>query len=150
MAKAFEGSVEEARAMDTYVKLLRASQSVKARVDGHDCVPNLSESQFGALEAVYHLGPLPQKSIGEKLLVSKSNVVGIVDALEACDFVQRQRDLEDRRIINVKLLPAGRDYLENTMPVFVDAVVEEMNALTAEEQSELARLLRKLGRKEIG
>lgn len=132
--------------MDTYVKLLRASQSVKARVDGHNCVPDLSESQFGALEAVYHVGPLPQKTIGEKLLISKSNVVGIVDALEACDFVQRQRDADDRRVINVTIQQAGRDYIETTMPIFADAVLEEMKVLSAEEQSELSRLLRKLGR----
>mgnify|MGYP000381933987 CR=1 FL=1 len=43
--------------------------------------PN-SCSTFGILEALFHLGPLSQKSLGQKVLSTKGNITTIVDNLE--------------------------------------------------------------------
>jgi len=141
----YKGSLEEIRALDAYIKLLRSTQSVGDRIARHQAVPDLNDSQFGALEALYHLGPLPQKTIGMKLLISKSNVVAIIDVLEERDLVKRQRDLGDRRVINVSITEKGRKFVDNSFPLHVSAIVEEFSCLTAREQDELARLCRKLG-----
>ena len=87
MGTHYVGSQKEIRALNAYIKLLRSTQSLGDRIARHQAVPDLNGSQFGALEALYHLGPLPQKTIGEKLLISKSNVVAIIDALEERGFV---------------------------------------------------------------
>ena len=139
------GSRKEIRALNAYIKLMRSTQSLGDRIARHQAVPDLNGSQFGALEALYHLGPLPQKTIGEKLLISKSNVVAIIDALEERVFVVRQRDPEDRRVINVSITQEGRKYVERVFPIHVGTIVEELSCLTAREQDELARLCRKLG-----
>ena len=148
MGTHYKGSPREVRALNAYIKLLRSSQSVSARIVGHQAVPDLNDSQFGALEAVYHLGPLPQKVIGEKLLISKSNVVAIVDALEDRGLVKRRQDSKDRRFINVSITEKGIRYVERALPVHVGAIAEEFSCLTAREQDELARLCRKLGLKQ--
>jgi MarR family 2-MHQ and catechol resistance regulon transcriptional repressor len=148
MGTQYKGSSKEIRALNAYIKLLRSSQTVSERVRAHQAVAGLNDSQFGALEALYHLGPLPQKTIGKKLLVSKSNVVAIVDALENSGFVKRQQDPDDRRLVNVSITEEGRLYIERTLPVHVDAIVEEFSCLTDREQDELASLCRKLGLKE--
>lgn len=83
MGTHYDGSPKEIRALNAYIKLLRSSQTVSERVGAHQAVAGLNDSQFGALEALYHLGCLPQKTIGDKLLISKSNVVAIVDSLES-------------------------------------------------------------------
>lgn len=145
MGTHYKGSLEEIRALDAYIKLLRSTQSVGDRIARHQAVPDLNDSQFGALEALYHLGPLPQKTIGMKLLISKSNVVAIIDVLEERDLVKRQRDLGDRRVINVSITEKGRKFVDNSFPLHVSAIVEEFSCLTAREQDELARLCRKLG-----
>ena len=145
MGTHYAGSLEENRALNAYIKLLRSTQSVDDRIARHQTVPDLNGSQFGALEALYHLGPLPQKAIGKKLLLSKSNVVAIIDALENRDLVKRQRDPDDRRVINVSITQNGRKFIEKAFPVHVGAIVEEFSCLTAREQDELARLCRKLG-----
>ncbi len=145
MSTHYAGSAKEIRALDAYIKLLRSSQTVAGRVSAHQAVNGLNDSQFGALEALYHLGPLPQKMIGQKLLISKSNVVAIIDVLEEGGLVKRQRDPDDRRVINVSISQDGRKFVEQVLPVHVDAVVEEFSCLTAREQDELARLCRKLG-----
>ena len=148
MGSHYVGSPKETRALNAYIKLLRSTQSVTRRISAHKAVPDLSSSQFGALEALYHLGPMPQKMIGEKLLVSKSNVVAIVDVLESFVFVRRRQDLNDRRIVNVSITDEGRRYIERTLPLHVSAIAEEFSCLTAVEQDELARLCRKLGLKQ--
>ena len=148
MGTQYKGSPKEIRALNAYIKLLRSTQTVSERVRAHQAVVGLNDSQFGALEALYHLGPLPQKTIGKKLLLSKSNVVAIVDALESNGFVRRQQDSDDRRVVNVSITDEGRRYIERTLPVHVGAIVEEFSCLTAREQDELAHLCRKLGLKE--
>ena len=145
MGSHYAGSPKETRALNAYIKLLRSTQSVTRRISAHRAVTDISSSQFGALEALYHLGPLPQKTIGEKLLVSKSNVVAIVDSLERCAFVKRRQDLDDRRIVNVSITEEGCAYIERTLPLHVHAIAQEFGCLTAPEQDELARLCRKLG-----
>ena len=145
MSNHYQGTVEEILALDTYVKFLRAYDSVKLRLDKQNTTGDLSGSQFGTLEMLYHLGPLNQKDIGQKLLVSKSNVVTIIDKLEQQGFVKRQRSLEDRRCIFVYLTAEGQEQVEQIMPIHVNAIAQEMNRLTVEEQKELGCICRKLG-----
>lgn len=145
MSNYYQGSAEEILALDTYVKFVRAFDSVKSRIHNQDTVGDFSGSQFGTLEMLYHLGPLHQKDIGQKLLISKSNVVTIIDKLEQRGLVKRQRSLEDRRCIFVHLTDEGREQIEQIMPHHVAAITQEMNRITAEEQKELGRVCRKLG-----
>jgi len=145
MGSHYSGSPREMRALNAYIKLLRSARTVSERVRGHQTVTELNDSQFGALEALYHLGSMPQKTIGEKLLMCKSNVVAIVDSLEALEYVNRRQDSNDRRLVNVSITEGGRRYIERTLPAHVDAIAQEFSCLTASEQDELARLCRKLG-----
>jgi MarR family 2-MHQ and catechol resistance regulon transcriptional repressor len=149
MGTHFKGTVEEVRVLDTYTKLLRATGSVKARIDGHHSIGDLSDTQFGVLDMLLHLGPLNQNTIGQKLLISKSNVVAVIDKLEERGLVKRERSQEDRRCIFIHLTENGKALVEAVFPAHVAAIVEEMSYLTATEQAELGRLCRKLGLKEV-
>lgn len=53
----YRGSKDEIRALSLYVKLVRASESVSARIHAHLSEAGLTVSQFGVLEALLHLGP---------------------------------------------------------------------------------------------
>jgi len=145
MNNKYQGTTEETLALDTYVKFVRAFDAMKSRIEAQNTVGDLSGSQFGTLEMLYHQGALTQKDIGQKLLVSKSNMVTVIDKLEAYGFVKRQRSLEDRRCVFVHLTEAGTEVIEQLMPVHFGAITEEMNHLTPDEQKELGRLCRKLG-----
>ena len=145
MSNHYQGTPEEILALDTYVKFVRAFDSVKSRLDKQNTIGDLNSSQFGTLEMLYHLGPLNQKDIGQKLLISKSNVVTIIDKLEELSFVKRQRSLEDRRCIFVHLTEEGQEQVEHILPIHVNAITQEMNCISAEEQKTLGRICRKLG-----
>ncbi|MDX1524321.1 MAG: MarR family transcriptional regulator [Anaerolineae bacterium] len=145
MGTRYAGTAEEILALDTFTKLLRAAGSVQARIRCHDSVDDLSDSQFGTLDMLFHLGPLHQNAIGKRLLVSKSNVVAIVDQLEQRGLVSRERSREDRRRIVVHLTEAGRNLVQRLFPAHAAAITEEFSCLTPAEQQELGRLCRKLG-----
>lgn len=137
----------EARALGTYIKLLRAAESLAGRVHRHLNREHLSVTQFGALEALYHLGPLVQRELATKLLKSARNVTMVVDNLEKRGLVRRERDSADRRYSHVHMTEEGRRLFVKVFPRHVAGILKEMQALSEEELEELGRLCRKLGKK---
>ena len=142
----YTGAPREVLALDTFIKLTRATDSLLSRLARRNTLARLTTSQFGALETLYHLGPMCQSVLGEKLLKSGGNITLVVDNLEKNGLVYRDRNPEDRRFITVSLTEAGRQLIEQVFPGHVNAITQEMNNLTAEEQQELGDLCRKLGK----
>ena len=52
---------------------------------------DLTISQFGVLEALYHKGPLCQRDIAAKILKSTGNITMVIDNLEKRELVRRER-----------------------------------------------------------
>jgi MarR family 2-MHQ and catechol resistance regulon transcriptional repressor len=145
MATKHEGSKREKRALNTFITLRRAADAVSKQCRTFRDA-ELTESQFGALDALYHLGPLHLKEIGEKILKTGANTTTVIDNLEQQGLVRRQQDPDDRRYVRVSLTEEGEELFELTFPEHVDRVVEVLDVLTAEEQKTLARLCKKLGK----
>jgi MarR family 2-MHQ and catechol resistance regulon transcriptional repressor len=133
------------RALDAYIKLQRAADTALARTTRHLARYNLTVSQFGVLEALHHLGTLHQRDLARKLLRSAGNMSIVLRNLEARGLISRRRDPDDARYVRVGITETGRRLLLSFFPRHVQGIVEEMGALTAGEQAELARLCRKLG-----
>jgi len=132
-------------ALDTYVKLLRASRAVLARVEPRLAATGLTVTQFGVLEAILHKGPLGQRELSRKVLTSPGNMTDLVDKLEARGLVHRIRQKADRRAVRVELTEAGRALIK---PLFADHagdIAVAMGGLDENELRQLSALLRKLG-----
>ena len=148
MGTHYKGSKKEVRALDTYIKLMRASESLNARVHHHLAEYGISASQFAVLEALKHLGPQCQKDLSGKLLKTGGNMVMIIDNLEKRDLVKRERKGKDRRYVTIKLTQKGKGLIDRIFPVHVKGIMKEMSILSSKEQEELGKLCRKLGLKE--
>lgn len=146
----YRGTAEEVLALNTFIKLQRATISLEARLAHRRTMTDITATQFGVLEALYHLGPMCQGEISTKLLKSGGNITLVVDNLEKQGLVQREREPHDRRMIVVSLTPAGRELISQLFPKHLAAIVEEMSILTPEEQQLLGDLCRKLGKQERG
>ncbi len=149
MGTHYRGTKEEEGALNAYIKLQRVSNSVTIKVHRHLAAEKLTISQFGALEALYHLGPLCQKDLGQKILKTGGNITVVVDNLEKRGLVQRRRGLKDRRYVKIHLIDEGRELISRIFPRHVAAVLEAMSSLTASEQVEFGNLCRKLGVKMV-
>ncbi len=143
--KTYRQSKDETRALNAYVKLMRASEAVTARLHRHLVDAGLTMTQFRALEALYSLGPLSQREIAVKILRSSGNITLVIDNLEKRGMVKRTRSKEDRRSYAVELTAVGRRAIGDVFPRHAAKVVEELKALTSAEQEELSRLCRKVG-----
>ena len=145
MKSSYRGTKEELVALKTYMKLMRCAESVTARVHRHLGAVNLTVSQFGVIEALYHLGPLPQIELGKKILRTSGNMTMVIDNLEQRGLVLRERYAADRRYFRVHLTEAGRNLISSFFPAHAARITTELSILTSAEQEELARLCKKLG-----
>ena len=136
-----------ARALKTYVKLMRATESMTARAHRKLSTFGLTFSQFGVLEALYHLGPMSQSEIGQKILRSSGNMTMVIDNLEKRKLVRRERNRTDRRCFIVHLTAEGKKLISNIFPSHAAKIVRELDVLTPAEQQTLGRLCKKLGLK---
>ena len=151
MPTRYHGSRVEIRALDTFIKLVRGTNSLFGALR----IPlqrdfGLTDSQLGVLETIHHLGPLPQGQICQKILKSGSNVTTVVDNLERDGLVRRVRYESDRRVQVVHLTAKGRALIEEAFPAHAARIAACMSTLTSAEQDELGRLCRKLGRAMAG
>ena len=139
-------SARERRALNTFVTFMRAYNSLRGRLESHITRHGLTVSQFGALEALLHLGPMNQRTLGEKILSSKANMTTVVDNLEQKGLVRRRAAATDRRQTIVRLTSAGRKLVSAIFPQQARAIVDDLARLTAREQETFARLCKKLGK----
>ena len=145
MPTQYDGSDEEERALNAYIRFTRAFDTVNGRVSAAFQRHDLTSGQFGILEAIFHLGPMYQGQLGEKLLQSKGNISTIVSNLVERGLVQRRRDEEDRRYVKVHLTDAGEALIKEVFPEHLQSIVDTFDALENEELKELGRLCKKLG-----
>jgi MarR family transcriptional regulator, 2-MHQ and catechol-resistance regulon repressor len=142
----FTGSRTERRTLATFIKLTRCTDSLMARIAERNTIGDLTFSQFAVLEALYHLGPMTAGEVSQKILKSGSNLTTVIDNLERDGLVRRERDTNDRRVINVHLTEAGGNKIEAVLPGHVAGLVDEFSVLSAKEQETLGELCKKLGR----
>ena len=137
-------TIEEINALNAFIKLQRAGESVSARV--HAVLPEgLTVTQFGVLEALLHLGPMSQKELAQKMLRSSPNMCAVLENLERDGHVARVRDEADRRVQRVSLTQKGRRTIERVFPGHAARIAKLLSTLSAREQEELSRLCKKLG-----
>ena len=142
----YHGTPAEQRALDAFIKLMRATDSVSSDLSRHVAAEGLTMGQFGILEALLHRGAMCQGELGTKLLRSGSNVTTVVDNLEKRGLVQRTRRADDRRVIDVALTPEGRRLIRRIFPAHARRIVRLFGALSAENQQHLGELCKTLGR----
>lgn len=140
---AYTDSEKHLLALNTFVKLIRCTNSVNRDVHSH-FLGELTISQFGILEALFHLGPMPQKDLASKILKSPGNITTIINNLEKNGLVTRAANEKDRRFCTIELTAAGRAAIERIFPVHADSVLRRMSVLSEEELRYLGKLLFKL------
>lgn len=145
MGSKYNGTKKEIQALNSYIKLVRSADSLNSKINLELSEFGLTESQFGALDALFHLGPLKQKDIGKKILKSGGNITMVIDNLEKQDFVKRKRGEKDRRQFTVHLTNRGKDKITEVLPLVTKLIKKHFEILNPSEQKELERLCKIIG-----
>lgn len=106
----------------------------------------LTPPQFYVLATLGYTGGLPFNEIGAKMMVTVSNLTGIVDRLEEKGLAVRERNSRDRRVVRVILTAEGTRVYEAALPILEESLSRFFSPLDRSEQKTLASLLRKLMR----
>lgn len=96
------------------------------------------------LAVVKKLQPVSQREISERLRLDASDVVGVIDVLEAAKLVERNRDPRDRRKHAVVLTEAGRTAADRVADLRSAATDAVLGRLDPDERSQLVDLLRRV------
>jgi MarR family 2-MHQ and catechol resistance regulon transcriptional repressor len=129
-----------------WVVLTRAQDAVQTHVEADIAQLEITATEFGILEALYHRGPLLLGDVQKKILVSSGGVTYLVDRLVAKGLVERQECPNDRRARYAALTPAGRAFIGRVFPRHAQAIARALSGLSKTEQLAATDLLRRLGR----
>lgn len=133
-------------ALKTWVKLARAFNTFNKLSNEEISTHGLTPSQFGVLEALFHLGPMTIGKLCEKILATGGNMTVILDNLEKQDLVERIRLKTDRRALCIQLSNKGEELIKQIFPQHEMFIEKQMSVLSENEQIELSNLLKKLGK----
>jgi MarR family 2-MHQ and catechol resistance regulon transcriptional repressor len=132
-------------ALKLWVVLARASAAVSEHMEADVTQHDLTGTEFGILEALYHKGPMLLGEIQRKILVTSGGITYLVDRLVEKGLVRREQCEEDRRARYAVLTPAGQSLIKRIFPGHAARIEQAVSGLTATEQREAIQLLRKLG-----
>jgi MarR family 2-MHQ and catechol resistance regulon transcriptional repressor len=110
----------------------------------------ISPAQWGILRCIQRFevdGREPPRvtDLSENLLVKPPSVSAVVDRLERMDLVARGPTSDDQRSRRVRLTENGRRLVEQVLAGHADWIRMLMAGLNGTEQTELLRMLKKLG-----
>ena len=108
-------------------------------------IEGLTQTQFAALAKLFEVGPCSQNYLGRLIYLDAATIKGVVDRLHLRGFVTALNDPKDRRRRAVALTDRGRQVTEAAMLVAAEITAATLAPLTADEQRQIANLLRKLG-----
>ncbi|KXP14015.1 MarR family winged helix-turn-helix transcriptional regulator [Tsukamurella pseudospumae] len=124
----------------SYVRYAASLTDLFAR---HD----INIASFDVLTALRRSGApyrMTSRDLAESSLVSTGGVTLRVDRLEAAGLVTRERDVDDRRVVYVRLTDAGLDKIHTVAREHFANEADMLAGLEADERSELGSLLSRL------
>ena len=102
-------------------------------------------TDFAALEALLHRGPLTISEIQNKVLLASGSMTAAVDRLEKLGLVVRKASPSDRRARVVELTPHGKRLAASSFEQHAKDLETLMSALSENEKEQAYRSLKKLG-----
>ena len=94
-----------------------------------------------ALTMLRHFGGSTQQALATTLAMDGTNVVGLLNELEAKNLIKRRRSPEDRRCHVVELTEAGAEQLKNAECALATVDEEVLGTLDASQRETLYNLL---------
>jgi MarR family 2-MHQ and catechol resistance regulon transcriptional repressor len=128
-----------------WLVLWKASRALYAHADQSIASLEMCQSDFGVLEALLHKGPLPIKTLGQKVLLTSGSITSAIDRLEQRGWVERNMDGNDRRSRIVRLTDAGRKTIREAFAGHKKHMEAVVSSLNERERLVLIDLLRRLG-----
>jgi len=107
-------------------------------------ISGIKAAQYRVLGALMKAGPLSMSEMGRRLYISKPYMTALVDTLIENNWVERQQDPSDRRVIRITITPSGKKHLKESLEVYKNDFKLLLGDLKKEELEQLALSLEHL------
>jgi DNA-binding MarR family transcriptional regulator len=104
----------------------------------------LTLTQFDVLATLGNQPPMSCKQLGEKTLVTKGTLTGVLERLEVKGLIQRQSNAEDARSQLIGLTQDGQALFEKVFPVHLEYLNQAFKKLSPEQLNQLEESLKLL------
>jgi MarR family transcriptional regulator, 2-MHQ and catechol-resistance regulon repressor len=128
-----------------WLVMMRSYRALSLLAEQSIAQAGLGLSDFAALEALLHKGPLRISQIQEKVGLASGSMTAAVDRLERLGLIVRKASSDDRRARVVELTPQGRRLAAACFERHAKDLEALMSALSEKEMLQLYESAKKLG-----
>lgn len=125
-------------------ELVRSYQAFENFSAPHIKSMNLTSPQFDVIATLANQAPMTCKTLGEKTLITKGTLTGILDRLEIKGIVERKANEEDGRSQKIMLTLSGLEIFEHAFPNHMRHLDKAFNQLSPQEMINLTNSLKQL------
>ena len=104
----------------------------------------LTMTQFDVIATLGNQPPMTCKELGEKTLVTKGTLTGVLERLESKGILERKLNPEDARSQMIGLTSEGQKLFEKVFPAHLQHLDKAFNQLSTKELAELSNALQTL------
>lgn len=128
----------------TWLYLIRAATKIERRLAAQLERYDLTPAQFYVLVQLQRTPHILQQQLADQMLVTKGNVVGLLNRMESAGLVKRQPHPEDGRAYLLCLTEQGTTLAGQVIPEHEALVAKYLGLLAPEDRDRLHDVLRRL------
>src|SRR6267378_2399168 len=128
-----------------WMVIMRSHRALALLAEQSIAKVGLCRTDFAALEALLHKGPLTISEIQDKVLLASGSMTAAVDRLEKRGLVIRKSTPSDRRARIVALTPQGKQVAAAYFDKHAKDLEDLMSMLSEKEKGQIYASLKKLG-----
>lgn len=129
---------EASRALRAYLRAVAFAEPVQLELLRRHGV---TLAELRALRRLRDLGPVPISRFADELGIARSTATGLTDRFEGRGLLAREASRDDRRVVLIRVTPAGGRALEDWSLVEESVVGQRIAALSPEQQRRFADIV---------
>ncbi len=123
--------------------LKQAYTSMQRSLDARMHPLELTGMQWGPLWLIAHRGVDTVAACVREAGTDAGAMTRMLDRLEAKGLVARARSTQDRRVVQLRLTPRGRQVVAQIPPILIDVLEQHLRGFSAGEAQQLRDLLQR-------
>ena len=125
-------------------ELATTYQVVESFSGAHIRTFDLTPPQFDLIATLGNQPPMTCKELGEKTLITKGTLTGILDRLEDKKLIIRIANSDDARSQKIALTKTGNDVFNKVFPAHLKYLSKAFNQLAEKDAEQLTHSLKQL------
>ncbi|MFM1759258.1 MAG: hypothetical protein RLY75_528 [Pseudomonadota bacterium] len=125
-------------------ELVQAYQAFEAHSAAHIKEMGLTMTQFDIVATLGNQPPMTCKELGEKTLVSKGTMTGVLERLEAKGLIEKLMNTDDGRSYKIGLSKAGNKLFQKVFPEHVEYLGKAFVKLSKKELEQAVIVLKEV------